>query len=200
MRPATVLAAGGVVLVVALAAVLLPAEPRQAGSNYVPEFGPVIELRGADRHCQEEGLVPRDAAALRVRVGTYGRPTPAIRATMADVDGPVFSAGRLPAGRREGIVVVPLDPPVEESRGGVEACIATGRGGRTVMYGAGERIRFEWLREGEESWLELLPTVAHRFGLGKGLAIGAWLLVLAAVLLVGAIAVAARVAARELAR
>ena len=87
-----------------------------------------------------------------------------------------------------------------EASGGIVACIETGPGGRTVFYGAGGRIRLEWLRAGEESWFARLPTVAHRFGLGKGIAIGSWLLVLAGVVLVGACATALMCAARELTR
>lgn len=200
MRPGIALAAGCVVLLLALGLALAEAAPRQAGSNYVPEFGPVKEFTGSDRHCQEEGLVPADAAALRLRVGTYGRPTPRIRATMSTLDGRRVSAGTLPGGRPEGIVVVPLRPSTKDSSGGIVACIETGPGGRTVFYGAGGRIRLEWLRAGEESWFALLPTVAHRFGLGKGIAIGSWLLVLAGVVLVGACATALMCAARELTR
>lgn len=200
MRPGIVLAAGCVVLLLALGLALADSEPRQAGSNYVPEYGPVKELRGGKAHCQEEGLVPADAAALRVRVGTYGRPTPRISATMSTVGGRRVSAGAVGPGRPEGFIVVPLRPSTEDSAGGIVACVATGPGGRTVFYGAGGRIRLEWLRDGEESWFALIPTVAHRFGLGKGIALHSWLLVLAAVLLLTACATALTLAARELTR
>ena len=77
---------------------------------------------------------------------------------------------------------------------------APAEGRRTVLYGMPGQVRFEWLRAGEESWLELLPTVAHRFGLGKPFLSGAWVLGLAAVLLAAAWAVALRTTVRELRR
>jgi hypothetical protein len=112
--------------------------------------------------------------------------------------GQVLAAGTLPPGHRQGVVVVPLRRPFEESSGGIRTCVATGPGARTVLYGAGGKVRLEWLREGDESWFALLPTIAHRFGLGKGISIGDGLLVLAALLMLGAWALALRLALREL--
>jgi hypothetical protein len=71
-------------------------------------------------------------------------------------------------------------------------------GRRTVLYGAAGRVRLEWERGGDESWLAIVPTVAHRFGLGKPNAFGSVLLVLALLLVVAAWVVAGRALAREL--
>jgi hypothetical protein len=204
MRPVVVLAAGIALLAVAAAVVLAESKPRPAGSNYVPLQGPAVELQGRDEHCQEEGLVPADAAVMRFVTGTGFRPTPRIRVTMSTREGALLSAGTLPAGQSQGPVSVPLDRPIEETAGGIVACVATGPGagpGRaTVLYGIPGRVRFEWLRQGEESWFELLPTVAHRFGLGKGLWIGHWLFPLTVLVALGCWALGLRVLSRELAR
>ena len=200
MRLGAVLAAGIAVLAIAAGIALAQSEPRQAGSNFVPLFGQATELRGGDRHCQDEPLVPGHAAAVRILVGTYYEPTPELRVTMRDADGTVLSAGRLPAGHRQGEVTIPLDREIEKTRGGLVSCVATGPGRRTVLYGAAGRVRLEWLRPGEESWFALLPTVMHRFGLGKGLTIGVWLLPLALLLVLASWVAALRLVTRELAR
>src|SRR5688572_16125637 len=109
MRVKVVIAAG-LALVAGLVVVLLflPAQ-RRAGSNYVPEYGPVTELRGQAPHCERSQPVPEDAGALNLLVGTYGRPTPRIDVNVTAPDGGVVTRGVLPAGRHEGRVVVPVE-------------------------------------------------------------------------------------------
>jgi hypothetical protein len=199
MRLGVVLAAGIALLAVAVAVALAESEPRQAGSNYVPAHGPAVELQGRDEHCQEEGLVPADAAVIRFLTETGSEPTPRVRVTMSTSDGTLLSAGTLPAGQPQGWVAVPLDRPIEETAGGIAACVVTGPGRRTVLYGTQGRVRFEWFRQGEESWFELLPTVAHRFGLGKGVSIGDWLFPLTVLIALACWALGLRVLTRELA-
>jgi hypothetical protein len=202
MRIGAVLAAGLVVVAVGLALVLLDSEPRQAGSNYIPEAAEALTLAGRNASsCQADQVIPADAAALRLLVGTYERPTPEFRVSVR-AEGDAIAAGRLPAGRPEGHVVVPIEP-VDETRANVDVCVEARAGRsdrRTVLYGTPNQIRLEWLRQGDESWLELLPTVAHRFGLGKPFVSGAWVLGLAAVLLGLAWVLALRLALRELGR
>lgn len=190
-----VLAAGLVVVAAALAVLLLQSRPHEAGSNYVMQTEEAARLLGRDRHCQAAGLIPGDTAALRLLVGTFGDPTPQYRVTVRD-GGRVLSAGALPAGQRQGEVVIPLDH-IPHTIGGAELCIASGPGRRTVLYGQGGQVRTEWLRPGSESWAALTPTIAHRFGLGKALT-GGWLIVLAALLLAGAWVAALWLLPREL--
>jgi hypothetical protein len=78
--------------------------------------------------------------------------------------------------------------------------VFVGGGGRTVLYGAAGRVRLEWLRPGSESWLEVLPTVAHRFALGRWNPAGTLLLPALALLLVAAWIGAARLVLREVGR
>jgi len=196
MRVKVVLGAG-LALVAGLVLVLLLGDAqRRAGGNYVPEFGPVTELRGADRRCERNQLVPGDSGALSLLVGTYERPTPEIEVTISDSDGRPVSSGRLPAGQAEGRVVIPVER-VEDTTAGLDVCIATGPGGRTVLYGRGRDVRLVWMRPGSESYLALLPTVAHRFGLGKLNPFGAWLMALAALVLAAAWLAALRLVLRQ---
>jgi hypothetical protein len=58
-------------------------------------------------------------------------------------------------------------------------------------------VRLAWLRPGSESRLALLPTVAHRFGLGKLNPFGPWLLAVAGLLMALAWFLALRLVVRE---
>jgi hypothetical protein len=93
-------------------------------------------------------------------------------------------------------VVVPIER-VDESVSGARVCIRTGRGGRTVLYGRGDRVRLAWLRPGSESRLGMLSTIAHRFGMAKLNPFGPWLLAVAALLMALAWFLALRLVVRE---
>jgi hypothetical protein len=170
--------------------------PRRAGSNYVPEQGPVTELRGAAEHCEDPELVPGDSGALDLLVGTYGRPTPDITVAVRAPGGRLVSRGRLPAGHEQGHVVIPVRT-IDRTLQGARVCIRTGPGGRTVLYGRGDKVRLAWLRSGSESRLAMLGTIAHRFGLGKLNPFGAWLLLVVALLMGLAWFLALRLVLRE---
>jgi hypothetical protein len=180
MQVKAVLATGLAVLAGLVLVLLLGQGERRAGSNYVPEYGPITELRGAAQRCEPGELVPGDSGALNLLVGTHGRPTPEIRVTVSAA-GRVVSTGRLAAGRHEGRVVVPIEP-IRKTLPGAEVCIHTGAGGRTVLYGRGDKVRLAWLRPGSESRIGMLPTIAHRFGLAKLNPFGPWLLAVVALL------------------
>jgi hypothetical protein len=196
MRAKAVLGTGLVLLAGLVLVLLLGQAPRRSGSNYVPEFGPVTELRGAARHCQEQELVPGDSGALDLNVGTYGGRTPDITVTVAAPAGRVVSRGRLAAGEPQGRVVIPIDP-IEDTLAGARVCIRTGPGARTVLYGRGGMVRLAWLRPGSESRLGMLSTVAHRFGLGKLNPFGPWLLAVIALVMGVAWFLALRLIVRE---
>jgi hypothetical protein len=198
MRVKVVIGAG-LALVAGLVAVLLvlPGE-RRAGSNYVPEYGPVVELRGSAAHCEHDQLIPEDTAALDLLVGTYGRPTPRIDVSVTAPGRGVVTRGVLRPGRHEGRVVVPVGR-VEQDVNGAEVCIRTG-GQRTVLYGRARSVRLAWLRPGSESRLSLLPTIAHRVGLAKLNPLGSWLLPFLALVLAAAWFVALRTVLREVGR
>jgi hypothetical protein len=199
VRVKAVLAAGLLVVVVALVVVLLDSKTRQAGSNYVAEAGPTVTLGRQDRHCEFEQVVPKDAAGLRVLLGTFERPSPPLEVSITTAGGEI-SNGRLAGGGPDGEVVVPIER-VRNLNPNATVCIkAEGLSAkrRLVLYGNGTRVRFEWVRPGRERWFDVLPTVAHRFGLGKPFVSGGWVLVAAGLLLAAAWALALRLATREL--
>jgi hypothetical protein len=202
MRIGAVLAVGLAAVAVGLALVLLDSAPRQAGTNYVPEVGEAFTLDGPrDTHCQNGQVIPGDSAALRLLVGTNERPSPELGVTVR-AGGETIATGRLPGGPPDGRLVIPIDP-VEDVRPDAEVCIearSPEESSRTVLYGTSGQVRLEWLREGDESWLELLGTVAHRFGLGKPFVSGGWVLLLTALLLAFAWVLALRLVLRELSR
>jgi hypothetical protein len=76
-------------------------------------------------------------------------------------------------------------------------CIAVGAGGRTVLYGRGDKVRLAWMRPGSESRLGMLATIAHRLGLAKLNPFGSWLLLVLALLLAATWAIALRLVVRE---
>jgi hypothetical protein len=199
MRSKAVLGIGLVLLAGVVLVLLLGQGQRRSGSNYVPEYGPVTELRGADERCEEQELVPGDTGGLNLLVGTHGRPTPDITVTVSADGRGLVSRGRLPAGKHEGRVVVPI-ARVDETVAGARVCIRTGPGGRTVLYGRGDKVRLAWLRPGSESRLGMLSTVAHRFGLGKLNPFGPWLLAVVALVTGLAWFLALRLVVREVER
>jgi hypothetical protein len=199
MRSKAVLGIGLVLLAGVVLVLLLGQAQRRSGSNYVPEYGPVTELRGADERCEEQELVPGDTGALNLLVGTHGRPTPDITVIVSAEGRGLVSRGRLPGGKHEGRVVVPIER-VDETVAGARVCIRTGPGERTVLYGRGDKVRLAWLRPGSESRLGMLSTVAHRFGLGKLNPFGPGLLAVVALVMGLAWFLALRLVVREVER
>ena len=199
MSVRAVVAAGFALLLVALAVTLLQSAPRSAGSNFVDEHEEVTKLRGPDRLCQAGETLPADTAALRLLIGTYGRPAPALWVVARGRGGRIVTSGERRAGGPDGHVDIPIRQ-VDRLTPGLRVCVFAGAGGRTVLYGSAGQVRFEWLRPGSESWLELFPTIAHRFGLGRWNPLGSLLLPAVALLLLAAWAATARLVLREVGR
>jgi hypothetical protein len=198
MAVRAVLAGGFLLLLAAVVFLLSQSKPRQAGSNHVPEVAEVVKRGGSWQRCQDGETVPKDAARLRLLVGTYGRPTPELRVVARGPDRERVTSGSLPPGGHEGHVEIPVRR-VGETQTDVRVCVSVSGSGRTMLYGAGEGLRLEWLRAGSESWFSLVPTVSHRFGLGKANPFGSWLLALGGLVLVAVSVATARLVLRELA-
>jgi hypothetical protein len=190
---------------------LLQKGHRRSGSNLTPNGAFVAALSGKQQACQTGELLPADTAALQMTIGTNGRPGPPLAVSVTAANGATLTTGGLPAGWREGVVRIPVTrthAPTE----GVRVCVRNdeaphvGRvialagdvpdpgytsevGGRTVQN---LHLRFDYLRPGSESWLQLLPVIVHRSTLGKSDLIRhfAWVAVL--LLMVAAVTVALR--------
>lgn len=171
---------------------------RQAGSNRVPELEPAVQLRGVDRYCQKGEGVPSDAARLRLLIGTHRLPTPTIRVAARARGGRLIATGHLSAGRKQGHVLIPVE---HVARGNANrVCVSITSVVESVLYGAGGRIRLEWLRAPAETWWERAPVVAQSFAYGKANPFGVALLPLVALLSLLLMGLACRVALRELRR
>ena len=197
MRVAAAVAAGAVALLAVLALVLTDSKPRQSGSNYVAELEPVAQVEGDGARCQRGVVLPADTASVRLLLGTYGRPTPTIVVRASD-GGRTLTEGTLRGGGREGHVTVPLDPPVDSQTRARRVCVRVEGSGPTVLYGSGGTVRLEFVRPGSESWLDILPVVARRFGYGKANPFGSALIWVAGLVLLLAWIAAGRVLVREL--
>jgi hypothetical protein len=187
--------------------------PRTAGSDHISPAVFSATMVGRGVLCQPGVSLPEDAARVQLLVGTYGRPAPDLRIDFLGTAGTVVATGHLPAGAPEGYVTIPL----ARSAGAAPAsrvCLHVGHSAKTVLGGEGGafgansevvdgaaqpgRITLLYLRKGSESWWQLLPELARRFGLGKASFFGAWTLPVVALLLLGVWAGAVRLLLREL--
>lgn len=206
---AIVAAAGLLALAVGIGAAVAHTEPRMAGSNLMPFHG-AIEVPPGSTICQSGEIVFADAARLRVYAPT-GPPYPPLAAEVTR-DGRLLANGNTPGGWVDATAEIPLRPHIERTFNADSVCVEN-QGEEPVRLGGettpepldsvttdGEpvagRLRLEYLRAGDESWVDLLPAVVHRFGLGKGGAVGDWTLPAAALLLLATCALAVRLAVR----
>lgn len=185
---------------------------RIASTNHVNplEFSAAMPAGGT--LCQPGVQLASDAASFKILIGTYGRPVPAAASTFTDAQGRLIASGHIPAGRAQGYVTLPLSYPHGPSTGGT-LCIRFAGHEKLVIGGepayaspATEQINGQpaagvidivFLRPGRESWWELLPTLAYRFGLGKSSLFGDWTLPCATLLLAAAWLLALRLLTRE---
>lgn len=165
----------------------------------------VAQVPAGKRLCQAEELVPGDTHALQLTIGTYQRPGPPV---VIDVTrgGRLLAGGGRAAGWTQGDHVrLPLVRSVPTTAG-PEVCL-TNSGPATLALGGSAsvppparvdgipqrgRVRIEYVRSGRESWWSLMPTIFHRFGLGKAPGLGSWTFVLAWGLVLAAAAIAGR--------
>jgi hypothetical protein len=197
----------------ALALDMSGSAPRSAGSDHVgfPVFSAAVP--GGGLVCQPVPGLPRDAARVQLLIGTYGHPVPNLQVRFLDAAGGDVAAGQLPAGAREGPVSIalthqPRSPAATEMCLRVEGALPVvlgGEGGPITSYtelvnGHRQpgRISLIYFRSGDESWWQLLPTLARRFGLGKASFFGEWTLPVLALLLLGVWVATARLLTREL--
>ena len=204
----------GLALLAVLAVLVLDmsgSAPRGTGSDHV---GPAVfaaTVPGGGTVCQPIVPLPVDAARVQLLIGTYGHPVPALTLNFAGPIGAV-AAGSLAAGGKEGTVVIPIHrvAPGEAN----SFCLHVG-GHSTVVFGGegspiaastelvngkqqGGRVSLLYLRGGSESWWALLPSLDHRFGLGKAYVFGDWTLPVLALMLLGVWIAAIRLLLREL--
>ena len=215
MRVRVALAVAVLIVLAALILDMSGRAPRTAGSDH---YGPLVynlTFPTGTRICQPlPSPLPADAAAVRMTVGSAGRPLPSLTVRFLGAGGRIVDEGQLARGAREGPVAVPLRRPHPAGEA-VEACIRVGSaqvpiaiaGEGVPLSPASERVNgvptyartsLTYLRAGRESWWQLLPTLDERLGLGKAPIFGSWLLPLCAVGLLAVWVVTLRLLAAQL--
>lgn len=204
----------GVVLVLGLLVLEMSGSAqRTVGSNRVavPVFSATVPGGGAI--CQTASSLPDEAAAVRLLVGTYGRPLPPLGLRITNAAGRTVAVGNLASGGKQGFVTIPLSRPARTD-GSVIACLRVGGsskvaiGGQSAPISAGSElvngkpepgvISLLYLHGASQTWWQLLPELSKRFGLGKASFFGTWTLPVLVLILVAVWTAALRLLAREL--
>jgi hypothetical protein len=168
------------VFLVTLAVALLHSKRHYAGSNSVRALHVVTTLAPGDTICQQGELIPDKAATIEVSVATGGKPGPPLAAELRAPSGRVLASGTRRGGYGDGVAGVPI-PVVRKTLQHVEVCVRSTAPGTATLYGqlnAKDRIeinrrrapgvlRLAYLRPGDQTWLALAPTIAHRFAQAK---------------------------------
>jgi hypothetical protein len=182
-------ALGAAVVLGLLMIVLSDSQQRLAGTNTrVQASGGTLRFAAGKRRCQRQDA-PAGAASVRF----YAQP---FVLTGGPLDVTLFEGGRL---LTKGVVLVAradvpavakLDRPLKREVPGLRLCIANSgltpidlRGDRTSPadtfintggQGTPDDVRVDFLRPGSESWWDVAPAVARRFGLEKASFFGSW--------------------------
>jgi hypothetical protein len=177
-----------------LVVLLLHREPHRSGTDKTPDDAFVVVLTGGQQACQGQELLPLDTAAIQLKIATGGQPGPPLSVSLRDARGRVLTQGALASGWRPGVVTVPVEK-VRRASSDDEICVRDGArpGGAGRIGVAGDssdlgyemtvaglvradlRVRVDYLRPGRESWLQMVPVVAHRLTLGKSGLVRHWI-------------------------
>lgn len=198
-----VILAGLALLAAGVAAALAASQPRLAGTNDL-RAGDAIALAPGRRLCQAQEEVFADADRLRLLSAPGTADGPPLAVELRDGRRTV-ARGAVAGGYAAGYAVARLDRVTDARL--AEVCVTNAGEEPVALLGqalppeqaarldgepAPGRLRLEWVRPGSESWLALVPVIAHRFGFGKADWLGSWTLWLAAALVVCAIGLSAR--------
>jgi hypothetical protein len=201
---------GALTIAIAGLAVLLQSAQRRSGTNLTANTGFVIPVAAGQQLCEPGELIPGDTGGLRLSASSGAAPGPQLDATVGSGT-KLLAAGHLVAGWRTGTVTIALSR-IAATQQSASVCLVN-RGTSTVSFGGSVpdanfyvvlggkplsgRMRIEYMRPGSESWLALLPTLAHRFSLAKGDLVRHWAVPAVLVLMLLAIGLALRAILRE---
>jgi hypothetical protein len=197
----------------ALALNMSRSAPRGAGSDHIstPAFVAVVPAGGT--LCQPVVQLPVEAARVQLLIGTYGHPLPGLQLRFLDSAGGLVARGALsPGSAPEGQVTVPVEHVRRTESSSF--CLHVGGHHQVALGGepwpttpaaesvdghlVGGRVGLIYVRAGSESWWQVLPTIARRFGYGKSSLFGTWTLPVMFLLLLAVWAGTIRLLAREL--
>ena len=186
--------------------------PRMAGSDRIADPVFAATVPGGGVLCQAVQPPPSDTARVQLLAASNGHPLPPLQFRFLSAAGQDVADGDVAVPGPQSRVTIALT-----RRGDwasiTRACLHVG--GRTPVMIGGEQtpagtvvvdgkhqpavLGLVYLRRGSESWWQLLPTLARRFGLGKASLFGTWTLPVLALGFVALSAATIRLLWRELA-
>jgi hypothetical protein len=204
------LVAGLALMAVALGVTLTRSPPVVVGGDFTPLNRQILETTRSERACQADETLPRGTSAIRLSLYTPFGPRVTVK---------VFLGGRLLTsgvrgsgwnGESPTVSVRPMSPGASH----VKVCFALGRtDGDVFLFGnrarpaedavgeggrpLGGRMRIEYLRSGNRTWLSQVLSVARRMGLGRW-PTGTWIALFVFGLMVAIVGGAAWLTLREL--
>lgn len=185
----------GVLVVIGVAALEMSGSAqRMASTNNIAATTIVGQALKGQKVCQPGLLIPGDGAAVRMLIFTYNKPMPETQVTVSDTRGVVVDRGFIPPGGPQGFWTISFQHPRPTTG---TLCIKPAGPlafagqpeplGPTSLTVSGKpqpaAIAIMVMRPGSESWWQLLPTVARRFGYGKWTFLGSWTFVAGALAL-----------------
>jgi hypothetical protein len=202
------LAAGLTLIAIAIGVALARAPLSVAGTNAVPPNLAVGHTRGPASSCQPVGMLPQGISTIRVSLSANVGPKVSLRVLSGSR---VVTQGKRSAGwGEEETVSVPisrLTHPVPDA----VICTTVGPAIESLQLNGKPKtpsssaslglhdvlLRMEYLRPGPKSWWSLSSSVVHHMGVGH-VPGGTWTVFLALALMLAVIALASRLALREL--
>lgn len=187
-RVAITLALGLTLIAAALIVVVLQSPDEVISSNSTIVTTELGLFREHTVVCQEAERIPAAAAAVRVSLGAVAHPGPAVFVSFSD-KGHIVATGHRASGWLGDSLALPLTRRVT-TLSDTTICLTRGPATLPVEL-AGDvapsasaatvngkalpgRLRVEYLRRGQRSWLSLAEHVARRLGLGRSPA-GTWI-------------------------
>jgi hypothetical protein len=198
------LAAGLVSIAVALAVVLTRPPLVVAGSNEVAPNFAITFTRGGETICQPGGTLPQGTKAIRVSLSPNIGPR--VRLKVFSGSKVITEGERDPGWGVDETVLVSVKR-VAHTASNTRICTDIGPAvegvqvnGELVPVGGGKaiRLRMEYLRPGQSSWLSLAPSIANHMGLAHAPG-GAWVGYAAIAVMIAVCGFASRLVLRELA-
>jgi hypothetical protein len=198
-------------MVIAIGVTLTRSPPSVAGSDYTPSQGSFALVNGGARVCQTNQSLPSGTTAVRVSLYAGLGPRVSVKVLSGDR---VLTSGVRGAGWRGESPTIPLRPVVRQGASNVKLCFALGRTSEVVFlngvisnasdavaYEDGSslegRMRIDYLKPGDRSWLDLALSVARRAGLGRWPA-GTWVILLVTTMVAVVVAGTSWLIVREL--
>ncbi|HEV3094714.1 MAG TPA: hypothetical protein VGY30_09395 [Solirubrobacteraceae bacterium] len=205
-------AAGLALLALAIAVTLSGSPVVAIANNHTFANGQIAETVSPTGACQAGEVVPAHTSAIRLTLFSDTGPQVKVRVLSGTR---VLTQGAVGSGWVGGSVTVPVKP-VSRTITGAQTCFKFGQTREKVaMIGVDTapaiaarsdegstlpgRIRVEYMRSEQDSWWSLGREIARRIGIGR-VPSGAWVALVAALLMAGGIGVASWTGLRELLR